>query len=212
MAGAAPPLAADAAAAGLADFSHVWVVWAFHQNANAAAKPKVAPPRLGGRRVGLYATRTPHRPNAIGLSLARLEAVERDVVHLTGLDVVDGTPILDIKPYIPGYDAPGAGEGCAVPEWLGGGAPAPLPVEFAPSALAELRALAGTLRVLRSADEAERCIRGVLCNDPRSVYRKQSCLGEPYPFCLDTLHIVAQFDEGGACTVTKVEPLGDTPY
>jgi len=91
----------------LEEFSHVWIIWIFHQNGGDAVKAKVAPPRLGGKRVGLFSTRTPHRPNPIGLTLARVERVIDDVIHLLGIDMVDGTPVLDIKPYIPLYDAPG---------------------------------------------------------------------------------------------------------
>lgn len=97
----------------LADFSHVWLIWVFHANAAPAAsavKAKVAPPRLNGTRVGVFSTRSPHRPCPIGLTLARLEAVEGDTLLLSGVDIIDGTPILDIKPYVPLYDSPTSAE------------------------------------------------------------------------------------------------------
>lgn len=89
-----------AAADGLAEFSHVWVLFGFHRNKKiaGAAKPKVAPPKLGGRRVGVLSTRAPYRPNPIGLSLARLDRVDDGTLYLSGLDAVDGTPVYDIKP------------------------------------------------------------------------------------------------------------------
>ena len=118
---------------GLQEHSHVWVSFLFHTNTNTVrlsalddgdkpaaattkkrrrknAKPKrkvfpakVAPPALGGRRVGVFSTRSPHRPNPVGLTLLRLEGVDlkRGVLHVSGLDLVNGTPIIDIKPYMP---------------------------------------------------------------------------------------------------------------
>ena len=92
-----------AALEGLAAFSHVWLLYEFHQNTNAAKTPqrmvraKVHPPGLDGGRCGLFATRTPHRPCPIGLSVARLLEVRGDTLILGGADVVDGTPVLDVK-------------------------------------------------------------------------------------------------------------------
>ena len=90
---------------GLESFSHVWLFSYFHLNTNKKFLPKVHPPRLGGKAVGLFASRAPHRPSPIGLSLARLVKVEGAVIHLAGVDLVDGTPILDVKPYIPEWDS-----------------------------------------------------------------------------------------------------------
>nr|XP_022332662.1 tRNA (adenine(37)-N6)-methyltransferase-like [Crassostrea virginica]XP_022332663.1 tRNA (adenine(37)-N6)-methyltransferase-like [Crassostrea virginica] len=91
---------------GLEEFSHVWLIFVFHKNNTQYVKAKVKPPRLNGKRVGLFSTRSPYRPNAIGLSLAKLDSVEGNTLHLSGIDLLDGTPILDIKPYIPQYDSP----------------------------------------------------------------------------------------------------------
>ncbi len=90
---------------GLEGFSHVWLIWVFHQNKVARFHSKVHPPRLGGASMGLFATRTPHRPNPIGLSLVELVRVEKDGIVVAGADLVDGTPILDIKPYLPEVEA-----------------------------------------------------------------------------------------------------------
>jgi len=90
---------------GLGRFSHVWLISYFHLNTNKTVRPKIHPPRLKGESVGLFASRSPHRPSPIGLSLARLVKVDGATVHLAGIDLVDGTPILDLKPYIPEWDS-----------------------------------------------------------------------------------------------------------
>ncbi|XP_078455951.1 tRNA (adenine(37)-N6)-methyltransferase isoform X1 [Lampetra planeri] len=97
---------AEHSLAGLQHFSHVWILFVFHKNGPSAAKAKVKPPRLNGLKVGVFSTRSPHRPNPIGLSLARLEKIEGGTLYLSGIDMIDGTPVLDIKPYIPEYDVP----------------------------------------------------------------------------------------------------------
>jgi len=96
---------------GLEDFSHIWLIWEFSQARREGWSPTVRPPRLGGnKRVGVFASRSPFRPNALGLSCVRLEGVERDpklgpVLHVAGADLLDGTPVYDIKPYLPYADA-----------------------------------------------------------------------------------------------------------
>lgn len=96
---------------GIEGFSHLWIIWQFSEAVRQDWSPTVRPPRLGGNtRLGVFATRSPFRPNAIGLSCVRLIAVEHTensgaVLHVAGADLMDGTPILDIKPYIPYSDA-----------------------------------------------------------------------------------------------------------
>jgi tRNA-Thr(GGU) m(6)t(6)A37 methyltransferase TsaA len=89
---------------GLEGFSHIWLLFAFHQTVAQGWKSKVRPPRLGGnRKLGVFATRSPFRPNPIGLSLVQLERIDTNAsvcLHLLGVDLIDGTPILDIKPYL----------------------------------------------------------------------------------------------------------------
>lgn len=91
---------------GLEEFSHLWLLWEFSENLNAKWSPTVLPPRLGGRtHMGVFATRSPFRPNPIGLSCVKLDCVEMregtgPVLHVSGADLMDGTPIFDIKPYI----------------------------------------------------------------------------------------------------------------
>jgi tRNA-Thr(GGU) m(6)t(6)A37 methyltransferase TsaA len=100
------------ALADLDGFSHVWVLFWFHEN--PSFRPKVLPPRSDRKR-GVFATRSPHRPNPLGMSVLRLERVEGRSVHVLDVDLLDGTPILDIKPYVPWADAiPDASAG-----WLG---------------------------------------------------------------------------------------------
>ncbi|XP_077427157.1 tRNA (adenine(37)-N6)-methyltransferase [Vanacampus margaritifer] len=91
---------------GLEQFSHIWVIFLFHKNGHMSHKAKVKPPRLNGERVGLYSTRSPHRPNALGLTLTKLDKIVGDTIHLSDIDMIAGTPVLDIKPYIPDYDSP----------------------------------------------------------------------------------------------------------
>ncbi|XP_012577117.1 PREDICTED: nef-associated protein 1 isoform X2 [Condylura cristata] len=91
---------------GLEHFSHVWILFVFHKNGHLSCKAKVQPPRLNGAKTGVFSTRSPHRPNAIGLTLAKLERVEGGTVYLSGIDMIHGTPVLDIKPYIADYDSP----------------------------------------------------------------------------------------------------------
>ena len=96
---------------GLDEFDYIWLIWEFSANKHAAASPTVRPPRLGGNtRIGVFATRSPYRHNRLGLSAVKLTKVELDtpqgpVIHVSGADLMDGTPIYDIKPYIAYADA-----------------------------------------------------------------------------------------------------------
>ena len=102
---------------GLEDFSHVWLIWEFSESRRDGWSPTVRPPKLGGNvRKGVFATRSPFRPNPIGLSAVKLERVEfhkkfGPVLHVSGADLMDGTPIYDIKPYIPYADCLPDGKG-----------------------------------------------------------------------------------------------------
>ena len=143
---------------GLDGFSHIWLIWGFSESEGWS--PTVRPPRLGGNvRMGVFATRSPFRPNPIGLSSVRLEGIETDgenglVLIVTGADLMDGTPIYDIKPYLPGVDAhPEATDGFvgAHPQTL-------LTVELDPSLTA----------VLTAGQQA--ALREILAQDPRPAY------------------------------------------
>lgn len=156
-----PPYRSPEAVRGLDGYSHIWLIWQFSWNLRGDWSPTVRPPRLGGnRRMGVFATRSPFRPNPIGLSCVRLEGVELTrergpVLHVSGADLVDGTPIFDIKPYAPYSDCiPGASGGFTdtTPRRL-------LTVDFP-----------GTL--LRRVPEDKRAaLSGVLENDPRPSYQ-----------------------------------------
>ncbi len=104
-----PAFAREEMVRGLEQFSHIWVHFLFHGTVTEGWKPTVRPPWLGGRkRMGVFASRSPHRPNHLGLSVVRLEAVvkreNRSVLELSGVDFLDKTPVFDIKPYIPYSD------------------------------------------------------------------------------------------------------------
>lgn len=147
---------------GIEGFSHLWLIWQFSENLreDGAWSPTVRPPRLGGNaRLGVFATRSPFRPNALGLSCVKLERVELSgsegpVLVVSGADLMDGTPIFDIKPYVPYADCH--------PEALSGFAPDPgamLELDF-PSQLEA-----------RVPEEKREALRGVLANDPRPRYQ-----------------------------------------
>ena len=113
-----PPFRDPDMVRGLDGFSHLWLIWEFSANKKAGWHSTVRPPRLGGnKRMGVFATRAPFRPNPIGLSVVKLERIEYHpeygpILHLLGADLLDKTPILDIKPYIPHVDSvPEATEG-----------------------------------------------------------------------------------------------------
>ena len=90
---------------GLEDFSHLWLIWGFHELNREGWRPTVRPPRLGGNtRVGVLATRSPYRPNPLGLSSVRLTGIENGELLVAGADLMNGTPIYDIKPYLPSAD------------------------------------------------------------------------------------------------------------
>ena len=96
---------------GLEGYSHLWLIWGFSENKRDAWASTVKPPRLGGnKRMGVFATRSPYRPNALGLASVRLERLELDeklgpVLYVTGADLMNGTPIYDVKPYLPSSDS-----------------------------------------------------------------------------------------------------------
>ena len=105
-----PAYRAEEALRGIGDFSHLWLIWGFHDAKREDWSPTVRPPRLGGNtRVGVFATRSPYRPNGLGLSSVRLTGTEKTpdrgtVLLVAGADLMNGTPIYDIKPYLPSAD------------------------------------------------------------------------------------------------------------
>ena len=149
---------------GLEDFSHLWLIWQFSEAVRTGWSPTVRPPRLGGNtRMGVFATRSPFRPNNLGLSSVRLLGIEETkeygtVIHVSGADLMDGTPIFDIKPYIPYGDCH--------PDATGGFTDTAkdfvLKVEFPEEQLIKLP------------EEKRAAAIGVLSHDPRPSYQKDS--------------------------------------
>lgn len=146
---------------GLEDFSHIWLIWYFSGNAGRGWTPMVRPPRLGGNeRRGVFATRSPFRPNGLGLSSVRLLRVEETadrgpVLHVRGVDMMDGTPVVDIKPYVPGDAHPKAAFGFA-----GQHMDYHLQVDCPEACLKKI------------AEEKRAALLGVLAQDPRPSYQE----------------------------------------
>lgn len=178
---------------GLAEFSHIWLLWQFSGAVRDTWSPTVRPPRLGGNtRMGVFATRSPFRPNPIGLSSVQLERIEQDpargpVLHVRGADLMDGTPIYDIKPYLPYVDChPDASSGFA-----GAVERYHLEVVFP----AQWEALVPP--------EQREALRGVLANDPRPSYQKDPARVYGLEFAeLEVRFCVA----GNVLTVCEVRP------
>lgn len=160
-----PPYNRTEAVRGLEDFSHIWVTFVFHACLGEDWKPTVRPPRLGGnRRLGVFATRSTHRPNPVGLSAVKLERIEAGpgsvLLHLKGADLMDGTPVLDIKPYLPYSDViSGATGGFAA---------------GAPDALFEVNFSQSALDRCAAVTDLELLIRQILSQDPRPAYYGRS--------------------------------------
>uniref|UniRef100_A0A0E0IJV1 TsaA-like domain-containing protein n=1 Tax=Oryza nivara TaxID=4536 RepID=A0A0E0IJV1_ORYNI len=168
---------------GLADYSHCWILYVFHLNtdldkmwndpARSKLKAKVRVPRLKGGKMGVLATRSPHRPNPIGLSVAKVEAVDGHSILLSGVDLVDGTPVLDIKPYLPYSDSV---KGAAIPNWLEvDGALAVESIHFSEhfiSALSDCWMHVQKQSLYASADEFQDLVKEVLSWDIRSLSQR----------------------------------------
>lgn len=164
-----PPYNRPEAVKGLEGFSHIWVSFIFHGVEAGKWSPMVRPPRLGGNeKVGVFASRSTHRPNPLGLSVVELAAIDSSeqgvMLHLIGADLMDGTPVVDIKPYIPYVDSvPDARAGFAR------GAPKPrLEVIFSEQADEQIEQAEGRYPQLR------RLISESLSYDPRPAYRAAS--------------------------------------
>ena len=176
---------------GLEAFSHIWLIWEFSENVRAGWSPTVRPPRLGGNvRMGVFATRSPFRPNPIGLSCVRLERIEFSdargpVLHVAGADLMDGTPIYDIKPYIPYADChPDAAAGFTAQTQTHR-----LRVECPPE-------------LWEAVPAAERDgLRGVLENDPRPSYQHDPERVYGMEFSGLEVHFVV---DGAVLTVTGI--------
>jgi len=180
---------------GLEGFSHLWLIWEFSASVRLGWSPTVRPPRLGGNaRMGVFATRSPFRPNPIGLSSVRLVSVDDDpalgpVLTVAGADLMDGTPIFDIKPYVPYADSH--------PDATGGFAAAP--------AAATLRVTFPPELLTLVPEEHRASLAGVLAHDPRPSYQHDPA--RVYGFGFAGLEIRFRVD-GNELTVCAVEPAG----
>ena len=179
---------------GLEGYSHIWLLWGFSENRRDEWAATVKPPRLGGNtRMGVFATRSPYRPNALGLSAVRLDAVEADerlgiVLRVSGADLMDGTPIYDVKPYLPFADS--------LPDASGGFADGvrdhSLEVDFPPALLA------------RIPEDKREALIGILAQDPRPAYIDEP--GRRYGF--NYLSFDVRFTAAdGRLTVTDIVDL-----
>ena len=163
-----PPFNREDAFRGLETCSHLWLTFQFHQAVRAEWRPVVRPPRLGGnRKVGVFASRSPFRPNSLGLSVVRNEGLVRRgdelILRIRDHDLIDGTPILDIKPYLPFADSvPQARIG-----WAGEDAPERLPVRFSTEAQTQLAALPE-----ERYPDLKGLIEDVTSYDPRPSFRR----------------------------------------
>ena len=178
---------------GLEDFSHLWLIWQFSQAVRETWSPTVRPPRLGGNtRMGVFATRSPFWPNPIGLSCVKLEEIKKDpvlgpVLVVSGADLMDGTPILDLKPYLPYADAhPEATGG-----FTGNVGGTTLRVECPPELLEAVP------------EDKRQALLGVLSRDPRPSYQHDP--SRVYGMAFAGLEVGFTVD-GDTLYVRRVEP------
>lgn len=180
---------------GIESYSHLWLIWGFHQavrdGESQAWRPTVRPPRLGGNtRMGVFATRSPFRPNPLGLTVVKLLAVENSaegkVLVVSGADMMDGTPVYDIKPYLPYVDA--------IPEAVGGFTEAKaayhLAVDFPEPLLNEVP------------EGQQEALLGVLAQDPRPAYQHDE--NRVYGFAYGGMDVRFMVRDG-TLTVTAIE-------
>ena len=181
----------DEALRGIEGFSHLWLIWQFSENVRDDFSPTVRPPRLGGNtRLGVFATRSPFRPNALGLSCVRLLGLEKTadkgtVLLVAGADLMDGTPIFDVKPYLPYADCH--------PDAAGG---------FAPDPGERLEVVFPTAALEKVPPDKREALRGVLENDPRPRYHSDP--GRLYAMSFASLTVRFRV-AGGTLTVESVE-------
>jgi tRNA-Thr(GGU) m(6)t(6)A37 methyltransferase TsaA len=160
-----PPFDSGVAVAGLEQVSHVWLLFLFHETLEETPRLKVRPPRLGGNAsLGVFATRATYRPNGIGQSVVKLERVEPGRLWLSGIDLLDGTPVLDVKPYVPYADIVAEARNA-----IADAAPSSIAVEWNESALQQART-----HSQRLGEPLVELIEQCLCQDPRPAYQVPS--------------------------------------
>lgn len=196
-----PPYDVAAAFEGIEQFSHLWIVWQFHHNKEQAHfRPQVRPPRYGGNaKTGVFATRSMYRPSALGLSVVRLDKVEivgdRVRLHIIGADMADGTPIVDIKPYLPFVDS--------VPMAKSGQIDVPDVKQTVYQSLAMMQVKQlQTDGVLGNADVE--IIQNLIAQDPRPAYRQDE-IDSRFIMRYGVLDVVFFMDSDGVMQIEKVE-------
>lgn len=158
-----PPFDTGDAVEGLEQVSHVWLIFLFHQALEDKPRLKVRPPRLGGNQsMGVFATRATHRPNGLGQSVVKLEKVEPGRLWLSGIDLLDGTPVIDIKPYVPYADIVADARNA-----IADTPPAPIAVHWSDEALRQAHE-----HGLRLRQPVRELIEQCLAQDPRPAYQK----------------------------------------
>nr|WP_314985592.1 tRNA (N6-threonylcarbamoyladenosine(37)-N6)-methyltransferase TrmO [uncultured Pantoea sp.] len=194
-----PPYNQPEAVRGLEAFSHLWLLFVFHQTMEGGWRPTVRPPRLGGNaRMGVFATRSTFRPNPIGMSLVELKGIriekQQVILQLGSLDLIDGTPVVDIKPYLPFAEAlPHAEAGFAQT------APAAdMPVRFSDQAQQQLHQQSRYHNLARFISE-------VLAQDPRPAYRQGETQEREYAAWLMDFNVRWRIDDAGT-EVIAIDP------
>ena len=158
-----PPYDQADAIAGLEAISHIWVIFLFHKALESTPRLKVRPPRLGGNKsIGVFASRATHRPNGIGQSAVRLERAEAGRLWISGIDLLDGTPVLDIKPYVPYADSLPSAQNT-----IAASAPELIQVSWLPAELVQAQQHAQRLEQ-PLVELIEQC----LAQDPRPAYQQ----------------------------------------
>lgn len=181
---------------GIEQFSHLWLLFLFDQNLEAGWRPTVRPPRLGGNeRIGVFASRATFRPNGIGMSAVELKGIRQKgsdiIIELGGVDLVDGTPIIDIKPYVPYSDSLSQAQGGFATD-----EPATLPVVFTDTALEQLKMDGNAYQ--------QTVIREVLAQDPRPAYKKNKIDTKEYAVHLFNFNVKFTVQDS-LVTVTTIE-------
>jgi tRNA-Thr(GGU) m(6)t(6)A37 methyltransferase TsaA len=202
-----PKYAQAEAFRGLEDFSHLWLIWLFSENLDKGSHPTVRPPRLeGNKRMGVFATRSPFRPNGIGMSAVKLEGITHEdgniIIEVSGADLMDRTPILDIKPYIPYADS--------IPDALAGPFQAQPPTYPVRWEVADEKADG-------LSEEDQALILAIVSQDPRPAYKSKKVHDDKtYVLTYETWDVSFRAQDGMLKIVDlkKLEPeeAEDTPY
>jgi tRNA (Thr-GGU) A37 N-methylase len=179
----------------LCNFDYIWIIYVFHLNQNFN-KAKISPPKFDGNKLGVYATRTPHRPNPIGLTLVKLEKIEKNEIFISSVDMISGTPILDIKPYhhLESIDI----NQIKYPDWIKNQTleEKKATVTFTEDAIANLSLILDNNKLIfyDNINDILEVIKGVLEIDPHSKYTQKKKEQMLFAFYIDKLNIIYKYD------------------